>query len=98
MSIAVHGAQGLQYLPVVTQLRRAVLAVLESSHTRGTLSRGRRHVIHAAPGVRVEVEKPLVLALQRRQQREQRDVLVHVSEIAGVIGVAILHRLTSVWR
>src|SRR5215472_8568910 len=40
----------------------------------------------------VEVEKTLVLFLQRREQGEQCHVLVHVREIAGVEAVAIFQR------
>ena len=41
--------------------------------------------------MRVEVEQRLRLALQPLEQREQHDVLVHVREVAGVEGVAIVH-------
>src|SRR3569833_173388 len=54
-----------------------------------------RQVVGASPGVSFEVEESLVLALQGAQQRQQRDVVVHVREIAGVVGVSILHPLAA---
>src|SRR6266404_523027 len=55
-----------------------------------------RQVIGAAPRVSLEVREALFLALQRGQQGKQRDVLVDVSEIAGVEAVAIFHRAPRV--
>ena len=57
------------------------------------LMRDRPGFVRAAPGMRFEVEKSLFLALQRRERGQQRNVLVHVREIAGVVGVPIFHPL-----
>src|SRR5581483_1529228 len=40
--------------------------------------------------MRLEVAEPLVLALHRGEQREQRDVLVHVREVACMMAVPVL--------
>jgi hypothetical protein len=41
--------------------------------------------------MRLEIEKPLVLALERSQQRQECHVLVHVRKVSGVVGVEVLH-------
>src|SRR4030081_3476933 len=57
-----------------------------------------RQVIGAAARVSFEVGEALFLALQRRQQGKQGDVLVDVGEVARVESVAILHRALRVLR
>ena len=52
-------------------------------------------IVEAASGMGVEQQQPRVLALQCPQQRQQRHVLVHVREVAGMEGVAVFHRPAS---
>src|SRR5437016_13304068 len=95
MPLPGEGAKLRQQRRVLAQLRRTVLEAREASDAGGRLERRARQVVAAAAGVRVEVQEPLVLLLQRRQQPEQRHVLVHVREVAGVEAVAVLHCLLS---
>src|SRR5215469_3592858 len=64
----------------------------ELAHTHGSRFRGAGQVIHAASRMRLEVGETLVFAFQRHEQRQQRDVLVDVREVSGVVAVTILHR------
>src|SRR4029077_19835569 len=89
------GAKLRQQRRVLAQLLRAVIEARETPDAGGRLERRARQVVAAAAGVGVEVQEPLVLLLQRRQQSEQRHVLVHVREVAGVEAVAVLHCLLS---
>jgi len=41
--------------------------------------------------MRVEIEKPLLLALQRADELHEPDVLEHVGVVPGVEGVAVVH-------
>ncbi len=70
----------------------AALQRADAEPRLGALVRvGAVQVVESAAGVRLEIEKALVLALQRGDQRQQRDVLVHVGEIAGMKTVAVFH-------
>ncbi len=62
---------------------------LEPPDAGGGLAGGSGQVVGSAAGVRLEIEKALVLALQGAKQRQQRHVLMHVREIAGVMLVAV---------
>src|SRR6266478_4646400 len=95
MPLRGEGAKLRQQRRVLAQLRRTVLEAREAPDAGGRLERRARQVVAAAAGVRVEVQEPLVLLLQRRQQPEQRHVLVHIREVAGVEAVAVLHCLPS---
>src|SRR6185312_17007205 len=57
-----------------------------------------RQVVRAAAGMSLEVREAFFLALQRGEQGKQGDVLVDVSEVAGVEAVSILHRGRSLVR
>jgi hypothetical protein len=54
---------------------------------------GRLQVVAPAPCVRIQKEQRRRLALQPFEQRDQREMLVDIGEVAGVKGVAIVH-----WR
>src|SRR5690606_26282760 len=49
-------------------------------------------VIETLTGMRIQVQESLRLLLQALDQLQQRDVLVHVGEVAGMERVAVLHR------
>src|SRR5258705_3146603 len=90
MPLSGAGAKLCQQRRVLAQLRRTVLEAREAPDAGSRLERRARQVVAAAAGVGVEVQEPLVLLLQRREQPEQRHVLVHVREVAGVEAVAVL--------
>jgi hypothetical protein len=52
---------------------------------------GAAQIVEAAAGMGFEIQESLVLALQGPDQGQQRDVLVHIGEIAGMKTVAIFH-------
>ena len=84
-------AQPRQQLKVGVQLRAAVCTVPEAADAADGIGGRGGEVVGTAAGVGFQVEEALVLLLQRRQQREQRHVLVHVREVAGVEAVAVFH-------
>ena len=51
----------------------------------------RMRVVVAASRVRIDVQKALVLALERGKHLEQYDVFVDIGEVAGVILMAVFH-------
>jgi len=55
------------------------------------LGRCLAQVIEAAPRVRIEVEEWRGLLLQVLDEHHEHHVLQHVREVAGVVGVAIVH-------
>jgi hypothetical protein len=89
------GAELSEQLGVVAQLLRLRVRLPEASDARGRLGRRTRQVVTAAPRVGVEVQKALVLLLQRAKQCEQHHVLVHVREVAGVEAMAVLHDVAN---
>src|SRR2546430_10853736 len=93
MLLPVACANLRQQRRVLAQLRGARLEAREAPDALGRLERRARQVVAAAAGVGIEVQEPLVLLLQRREQLQQRHVLVHVREVAGVEAVAVLHCL-----
>src|SRR5690606_19072514 len=54
-----------------------------------------REVVRTASGVRLEIQEALFLTLQSREQRQQRDVLVHVREVPGVKAVTVFQRIAA---
>src|ERR1700740_882554 len=81
---------------VLAPLRGGVGPCREASDAGGSFRRGTREIVTAAAGMGVEVEETLVLSLQGREQREERHVLVHVGEVAGVEAMSVLHRAVRV--
>src|SRR5262249_27317357 len=63
----------------------------EPAAAAGGLRGWMRKIVGTAAGMRLEIGEPLVLALERRKQGQQRDVLVDVREVAGVETVSVFH-------
>ena len=64
----------------------------DAGFTLGTAARvSACQVVKPFAGMRIQEQKALGLLLQRADQGQQGDVLVHVGEVAGVKAVAILH-------
>ena len=51
---------------------------------------GRGQIVSAAARMRVEHEKRRRLLMQMFKQHEQNDVLMHISKVSGMKGVAIV--------
>ncbi len=77
------------------QLLGGVLRCGEPADAGGCFLGGIRQIVQAAARVRLHVGEALVLSLQRRQQSQQSDMLVHVGEITGVKTVSVLHRYAA---
>ena len=73
------------------QLGAAVRTLAEAADAACGIGGRGGDVVGTAAGMGLQVQEALVLLLQRREQGEQRHVLVHVREIAGVEAVAVLH-------
>jgi hypothetical protein len=67
----------------------------EAPHAARRLAPGALDVVAASTGVRVEQEERPVLLREAQQRRDQRDVLGHVGEIAGVERVSVFHASPS---